>query len=386
MSNHLVYMDNNATTPMAQEVIDAVSDVEREVYGNASSMHSFGRVASALVDKARISIANLLDCEASEVVFTSGASESNNTVFMIAKKMIDDGKKRRIITSTIEHPSIKATVEYFKKNNITVDLVPVDKFGIVKIKDLRDLMSEDVALVSVMTANNETGSIQDVKAISEIAHKYGAYFHTDATQAIGKLKISCREINADYLSLSGHKFYGPKGIGVLYVKNGVPYFPFVHGGEQEGGRRAGTYNTASIYGIGVAANLAVKNLDLERKKLWEMREHLRNGILKSIPDVVINGSQENCLPGTLNVSFPRAEGESILLMLDMKGVAVSTGSACATGSLEPSYVLLASGLDVELAHGSIRFSLGRYNTMEDVDYVLEVLPPIIKKLRAISTR
>jgi len=210
--------------------------------------------------------------------------------------------------------------------------------------------------------------------------------HTDATQAIGKIPVSCKEWNLDYLSCSGHKFYGPKGVGVLYTKSGAPFVPFVHGGEQEHGRRAGTYNTPAIYGLGIAAELAGQNLQDEHDRLWEMREKLRKGIIERVPNVVVNGCQDHCLPGTLDVSFPTAEGESILLLLDMYGIAVSTGSACATGSLEPSYVLLAGGLDVELAHGSIRFSLGRYNTMEDVDYVIEVLPPIIKKLRDLSTR
>lgn len=386
VKNRLVYMDNNATTPMAAEVVNALSYVENEVYGNASSMHLFGRTASTLVEKARKSVATMLDCLPEEIIFTSGASESNNTVFMIAEDLIRRGKGKRILISSIEHPSIISVAGYLRGHGVFVDTVPVDKEGRVILSELKKMITDDVVLVSVMTANNETGTIQDVEKISAMAHEKGALFHTDATQAIGKLPVSCRNINADYLSLSGHKFYGPKGVGVLYIKKGAPFVPFVHGGEQENGRRAGTYNTASIYGIGVAAELAVKNLEEERIRLWEMREHLREGIIRLIPDVVINGSEKNCLPGTLNVSFPRAEGESILLMLDMKGVAVSTGSACATGSLEPSYVLLASGLDVELAHGSIRFSLGRYNSMEDVDYVLQVLPPIISNLRALSTR
>ena len=262
----------------------------------------------------------------------------------------------------------------------------LDREGRVRIDELKKLLGDDVVLVSVMTGNNEPGSIQEVGLISELAHACGALFHTDATQAIGKIEVSCRKWNLDFLSCSGHKFYGPKGVGVLYAKKGVPFQPFVHGGEQEHGRRAGTYNTPAIYGLGIAAKLAKEGLQEEHDRLWAMREKLRKGIMTSIPKVVVNGCQEHCLPGTLDVSFENVEGESILLMLDMRGIAVSTGSACATGSLEPSYVLLASGLDVELAHGSIRFSFGRYNTMEDVDYVLAVLPSIIERLRAISTR
>lgn len=383
----LIYLDNNATTQMAPEVIKAISEAEPVVYGNASSMHSFGREASRLVENARSNIAGLLQCSADEITFTSGASEANNTVFMIARSLIEK-RGGRIVTTTIEHPSIIETVSYLRKCGIQVDQVPVSADGRIKLDELEKLMGKDVVLVSVMTGNNETGAIQPVAEASRIAHSYGALFHTDATQAIGKIKVSCKEWKLDYLSCSGHKFYGPKGVGILFARKGAPFMPFVHGGEQEHGRRAGTYNTISIYGTGVAAKLAMENVEEENRRLWKMREALREGILAKVPHVVVNGCQDHefCLPGTLDVSFENVEGESILLMLDMNGIAVSTGSACATGSLEPSYVLLAGGLDVELAHGSIRFSFGRFNTMEDVEYVLEVLPPIIEKLRAISTR
>ena len=384
----LIYLDNNATTQMAPEVLDAVTKAEPVVFGNASSMHSFGREAGKLVEDSRRNIAQLLDCDPSELIFTSGASEANNTVFMIAASIIRKRGGGRIVTTTIEHPCIMESVKYLRTKGIRIDQAPVQRDGRVNMEELEKLMGPDVVMVSVMTGNNETGSVQPIKAISEMAHRCGALMHTDATQAIGKLKVSCRDWNLDYLSCSGHKFYGPKGVGVLYARTGVPYEPFVHGGEQEHGRRAGTYNTIGIYGTGVAARLAMENIEEESSKLWAMREKLRKGILESIPNVTVNGcaERENCLPGTLDVSFENVEGESILLMLDMEGVAVSTGSACATGSLEPSYVLLACGLDVELAHGSIRFSFGRFNTMEDVDHVLQVLPPIISRLRAISTR
>ena len=384
----LIYLDNNATTQMAPEVLDAVTKAEPVVFGNASSMHSFGREAGKLVEDSRRNIAQLLDCDPSELIFTSGASEANNTVFMIAASIIRKRGGGRIVTTTIEHPCIMESVKYLRTKGIRIDQAPVQRDGRVNMEELEKLMGPDVVMVSVMTGNNETGSVQPIKAISKMAHRCGALMHTDATQAIGKLKVSCRDWNLDYLSCSGHKFYGPKGVGVLYARTGVPYEPFVHGGEQEHGRRAGTYNTIGIYGTGVAARLAMENIEEESSKLWAMREKLRKGILESIPNVTVNGcaERENCLPGTLDVSFENVEGESILLMLDMEGVAVSTGSACATGSLEPSYVLLACGLDVELAHGSIRFSFGRFNTMEDVDHVLQVLPPIISRLRAISTR
>ena len=371
---------------MAPEVVSAMAKAEAQVYGNASSMHTFGRKAAALVEDARSKVAKLLDCNAQEITFTSGASEANNTVFLIAAELIRQGRGSRIVTTTIEHPSIMETVKYLRSLGIRVDQVPVDHEGRVRLDSLEKTLGPDVVLVSVMTGNNETGTIQEIGKISEMAHACGALMHTDATQAIGKIPVSCKKWGLDYLSCSGHKFYGPKGVGVLYARNGAPFVPFVHGGEQEHGRRAGTYNTPAIYGLGIAAELADKNIQDEHDRLWEMREALRKGIIENVPNVVVNGCQEHCLPGTLDVSFPTAEGESILLLLDMYGIAVSTGSACATGSLEPSYVLLAGGLDVELAHGSIRFSLGRYNTMEDVDYVIKVLPPIIKRLRDLSTR
>lgn len=384
----MIYLDNNATTQMAPEVIKAISEAEPVVYGNASSMHTFGREAQKLVEEARANVAELLDCQSSEITFTSGASEANNTVFMIAKSIIDKTGSGRIVTTTIEHPSIIETVKYLRKQGIQIDQAPVSADGRVKMDELEKLMGPDVVLVSVMTGNNETGAIQPIAEISKMAHACGAMMHTDATQAIGKMQVSCKDWDLDYLSCSGHKFYGPKGVGVMYAKKGRPFEPLVHGGEQEHGRRAGTYNTIAIYGLGVAAKLAKENIDEESRKLWAMRERLREGIVANVPNVVVNGckERENCLPGTLDVSFENVEGESILLMLDMAGIAVSTGSACATGSLEPSYVLLAGGLDIELAHGSIRFSLGRFNTMEDVDYVIEVLPPIIKRLRQLSTR
>lgn len=380
-----VYMDNNATTAMAPEVKAALREADR-IFGNASSMHRYGREAAALVSHAREDLAALVGCRPSEVLFTSGATESNNTVFDIARHLITQGKGSRIVTTTIEHPAIIETARYLQSEGIHVDYCPVDNEGRVRIDELEKLVGDDVVLVSVMMGNNESGAVQDTSSAVRIAHAHNALFHTDVTQAVGKLPIDFWKEGFDYMSLSGHKFHGPKGVGALIARKGAPLMPFLHGGHQENGLRPGTYNTQAIYGMGIAARLAKKDLETEAARLWGLREMLRKGIEESIDDVVINGSQEHCLPGTLNVSFPRAEGESILLMLDMAGVAVSTGSACATGSLEPSYVLMATGMDVELAHGSIRFSLGRYNTQEDVRYVLKVLPPIIKKLREMSTR
>ncbi|MFA7188721.1 MAG: cysteine desulfurase family protein [Sphaerochaetaceae bacterium] len=385
MKTRSVYMDNNATTAMAPEVIKALHEAEN-IYGNASSMHSFGRQAAALIKSSRISVAQLLGCNESEVLFNSGATESNNAVFNIARRLIESGKGKKIVTTSIEHPAIIETVKYLRNEGIAVDVCPVDSEGRVKISELEKLVTDDTVLVSVMMGNNESGAIQDIDSACRIAHSHHALFHTDATQAVGKMTIDFNRGGFDYMSLSAHKFYGPKGVGALIVRTGAPLDALLHGGHQENGIRPGTYNTQAIYGMGVAASLAAADLDDEIRRLWEMREALRKGILERIDDVVVNGSQEHCLPGTLDVSFPRAEGESILLMLDMKGVAVSTGSACATGSLEPSYVLMATGMNVEFAHGSIRFSLGRYNSMDDVKYVLDVLPPIIKTLREMSTR
>lgn len=381
-----IYLDNNGTTQTADEVLSFMHQNEG-LYGNASSMHSLGREAASGIEWARERVAELIDGNKENVYFTSGATESNNTVFAIFRDLIDEGSaKDRIILSAVEHPASIETAKYLGKRGYKVDFAPVDRIGRLDLKAFEAMMGPDVALVSVMTGNNESGTIQPVREAARIAHSHGAYFHTDATQAIGKIPVSVKDIGADYLSLSAHKFYGPKGIGVLYAEG--PVSPFIHGGHQEKGVRAGTYSNQAIYGLGKAAELAESGLEEERKKLWEMREALRKGIEERIPEVVVNGSNdpELCLPGTLNISFPGAEGESILLYLDMEGIEVSTGSACATGSLEPSYVLLASGLDVELAHGSVRFSFGRYNTMEDVDYVLTKLPPIISRIRAMSTR
>ncbi len=388
MNRRIVYLDNNATTQIADEVKEIMRDNE-DLYGNASSMHTYGRSSAAGISWAREEVAKLINSDSGEIYFTSGASESNNMVFNIFRDIIDSGSDRnRIIISTVEHPASIETAKYLEGKGYKVSYAPVDNIGRLDLGQLESLLSNDVILVSIMTGNNESGVIQPVKEASELAHKAGAFFHTDATQAIGKIAVDVKDINADYLSLSGHKFYGPKGVGALYVRKGAPVSPFVHGGHQENGMRAGTYNNQAIIGLGKASEIARENLEPERKQLWALREKLRKGIEERIPNVVINGSNDEnlSLPGTLNVSFPSAEGESILLYLDLEGIEVSTGSACASGSLEPSYVLLAAGLPVELAHGSVRFSFGRYNTEEDVEYVLEKLPPVIARIRQMSTR
>ena len=384
-----IYLDNNATTQMAPEVKQIMRENE-DLYGNASSMHAMGRMAESAIAWARGEVKSLIGASAEdEVYFISGSTEGNNTVFNTFRDLIDDGsRKDRILLSTVEHPASIETAKYLKKKGYKIDYIPVDRIGMVDLKALEELMGDDVVLVSVMLGNNESGVIQPVKEASRIAKAHGAYVHTDATQAIGKIPVNVDDLGVDYLTLSGHKFYGPKGVGALYIRKGSPRTPLLHGGHQEGGQRAGTYNNQAIIGLGKAAELARLGLDEERKHLWSLRSALKKGIEERIANVTFNGSDdyETALPGTLDVSFSSAEGESILLYLDLEGIEVSTGSACASGSLEPSYVLLASGLPVEIAHGSVRFSFGRYNTMEDVDYVLEKLPTIIERIRNMSTR
>lgn len=381
-----VYLDNNATTQIAPEVIDAMMNA-MNLYGNASSMHSSGREAMVAIEHAREQVGKLLNVDGDDIIFTSGGSESDNNILYTASVLIDKGSKRdRIIVSTIEHPAIIETCKYLEEKGYKVEYVPVDSFGLVHPSSLEKMMGQDVLLVSIMSANNETGTIQPIKELTHIAHKSGALMHTDAVQAVGKMACDAKDWGVDYVSISGHKFYGPKGVGALYIKKGAPFETFIKGGHQEDGKRAGTYNTINIVGMGEAARLVLEEDPSELEREWHLREKLRTELQERIPSAVVNGHPTLCLPGTLNMSFPQAEGESILLMLDFEGISVSTGSACATGSLEPSYVLLASGLDIELAHGSIRFSLGRYTTEEDIDYVIEKVGPIVKRLREISTR
>ena len=388
-----IYLDYNATTPIHPEVKKVLIE-SFDLYGNPSSLHTPGREANSKIEEARLSIAKLINADPDEIIFTAGGSESNNTVLKYivcnpAKGCSGSrctlGGRNEIITSVIEHPSIISTMECIKEQGGNVVFLDVDSFGKVNLEQLEDKISTKTALVSIMMANNEIGTIQNIKKISEIAKKYGALVHTDAVQSVGKLPVDVKDLGVDYLSLSGHKIYAPKGIGVLYLRKGSPYCPFVHGGHQEAGRRAGTLNNIGIIGLGKAAELAMKDMDIEYIKVKSLRDRLKKGIFAKIPDIKINGHPDDCLPNTLNVSFPGAEGESILLYLDLEGIAVSTGSACSSDSLEPSPVLLSIGLGPELAHGSIRFSMGRENTEEDIDYVLEKLPPVIEKIRKMST-
>ena len=383
MSNR-IYLDYNATTPMSPEVLDFYKD-QLSLYANASSLHEDGRRAKKEIEIARKNVADLVNVLPEEIIFTSGGSESNNTVF---NTMINLGKKlgkNLIVTTEIEHPCVLEASKRLADFGMEVVYLPVDEYGLVKEDEYKAALERNPLLVSVMTANNEIGTVQDIKKLAKLAHEKGALFHTDAVQAAGKIPVDLKDWDVDYATFSGHKIYGPKGVGALFVKTGCKIEPLIRGGHQEKGYRAGTYNAPSIAAYGKAAELAKADIEHYMTFTRSLREKLKNGLLEKIPNIKINGHPENVLPNTLDVSFPGAEGEAILLHLDLLGVDVSTGSACASGSLEPSHVLMATGLGPELAHGSIRFSFGKYNTEKDVDYILEKFPPVIDRLRKMST-
>ena len=383
MSNR-IYLDYNATTPMSPEVLDFYKE-QLSLYANASSFHEDGRRAKKEIEIARKNVADLVNVLPEEIIFTSGGSESNNTVF---NTMINLGKKlgkNLIVTTEIEHPCVLEASKRLADFGMEVVYLPVDEYGLVKEDEYKAALERNPLLVSVMTANNEIGTVQDIKKLAQLAHEKGALFHTDAVQAAGKIPVDLKDWDVDYATFSGHKIYGPKGVGALFVKTGCKIEPLIRGGHQENGFRAGTYNAPSIAAYGKAAELAKADIEHYMTFTRSLREKLKNGLLEKIPNIKVNGHPENVLPNTLDISFPGAEGEAILLHLDLLGVDVSTGSACASGSLEPSHVLMATGLGPELAHGSIRFSFGKYNTESDVDYILEKFPPVIDRLRKMST-
>ena len=389
MAKRRIYMDHNATTPLHPEVKKIMKKAMDE-FGNPSSLHAFGRQAKKMVEDAREKIASFINATPEDIIFTGSGSEANNTVlsiFTCPVALCAPCRKEGadIITTEIEHPCILETSKCLASKGVKISYLKADCLGKVNIEQLKQEITEATGLVSVMTANNEIGTIQDVKQIAEIAHKNRALFHTDAVQAVGKIPVDVKELNADFLTLSAHKIYGPKGIGALYVKKGTPFCPLIRGGHQEKGRRAGTENTLGIIGLGKAIEMRAKEMKDEEKRLLKFKEILKNAIEEKIPDVRFNGHPHDCLTGTLNISFDGAEGEAILLYLDEAGIAVSTGSACASGTLDPSHVLLATGTALERAHGSIRISMGRENTMKDVEYVIDILPKIIKKVRSMST-
>jgi len=384
-----VYLDNNATTPLHPEVKKVMMEA-MDIFGNPSSLHHIGRQSKELVDQARAKIADFIGADPEEIIFVGSGSEANNTVLSSMTCTPHEScqlfrKEPAVITTTIEHPCILETAKCLRDRGSKVLLLNVKEDGKVDVEQYKNSISDQTSLVSIMMANNETGTIQDIKMLADIAHEHGALFHTDSVQAVGKIPVNVKELGVDFLSMSGHKIYGPKGIGVLYVKKGVGYCPLIRGGHQERGRRAGTENTLGIIGLGKAIEMRALEMESEAKKLMGLKSKLKQGLIDNIPDIRFIGNQADCLPGTVNVSFDGAEGEAILLYLDLDGIAVSTGSACASGSLDPSHVLLAMGLPAEVAHGSIRISMGRHTTAEEIDYMIEKLTHSIGKIREMST-
>lgn len=378
-----VYLDNNATTRMREEVMEAMLPYCKDIYGNASSIHQFGRPARKAIDGARADVADLLGAaSAEEIIFTSGGTESDNFAIKGVVHALRS-KGNHIITTAIEHQAVLNTCKFLEKEGCKVKYLGVDKYGIINLDELKKAITDKTILITIMYANNEIGTIEPIEEISKIVKEKGVYFHIDAVQAVGKLAFKVKDINADLLSMSGHKIYGPKGIGAIYIKKGTKITQEMHGGHHEMNKRAGTENVPGIVGLGKAAELAKKEIP-EENKIKDLRDYLYKGITSNIGDVRLNGHPEKRLQNTLNISFTYLEGESIILNLDMEGIAVSTGSACTSGTLEPSHVLTAMGVDAVNTQGSVRFSLGRYNTKEDMDYVIETLPPIIKRLRTMS--
>ena len=378
-----IYMDNAATTAVSPEVLQAMLPYFTDIYGNPSSIHSTGRDARRAVDAARKQVAAAIGAQPTEIYFTAGGSESDNWAIKgtaFAKR----AKGSHIITSQIEHHAVLHTCAWLEKQGFEVTYLPVDEFGRVRVEDVEKAITDKTILISIMAANNEIGTLQPITEIGKLAKSRGILFHTDAVQAMGAIPIDVNAMNIDMLSMSGHKFHGPKGIGVLYVRKGVHPDIFMHGGAQERGQRAGTENLAGIVGIGKAIELATQNLEANAARMSRLRDKLIDGILAEIPDVRLNGHRTERLPNNVNVSIRYIEGEAMLLRLDLAGIAGSSGSACTSGSLDPSHVLLAIGLPHEIAHGSLRLSLGTDTTEEQVDEVLRVLPGIVKDLRAMS--
>lgn len=378
----VVYVDNNATTKVAPEVLEAMLPYFSELYGNPSSMHFFGGQVQKKINEAREQIADFLGAEPSEIVFTSCGTESDNAA--VFGTLNSYPEKRHFITTRVEHPAIINLVPYLERRGYKVTTLSVNREGQLDLDELKEALTEDTALVSVMYANNETGVIFPIEKIGEIVKSKGIPFHTDAVQAAGKIPLNMKNSTVDMLSISGHKLHAPKGIGVLYIRKGTKFSPFLIGGHQEKGRRGGTENVPYIIGLGKACELAKKNIEEENTRVKALRDYLEAKILEKIPNTLVNGDRVNRLPNTLSVSFEYVEGESILLMLSDLGICASSGSACTSGSLEPSHVLRAMGVPFTAAHGSIRFSLSIYNTKEEMDYIIEHLPPIIQKLRDIS--
>jgi cysteine desulfurase len=377
-----IYLDNNATTKIAPEVLHDMLPYLTDLYGNPSSMHTFGGSLRKKIEEARERVATLLGAEPDEIIFTSCGTESDNTAIMSAVESYPH--KRHIITTRVEHPAVFNFVKHLARKGLRVTFIPVDNLGRFDMETFLKALDDDVVVVSVMYANNESGVIFPIEKIGQILRERKIIFHTDAVQAVGKIPIDLKKLPVDMLSLSGHKLHAPKGVGALYVRRGTRFYPYIIGGHQENGRRAGTENLASIVGLGKACELAARNIEKEINYLSKLRDKLENRLLELCPDTRVNGDRENRLPNTTNISFEYVEGEAILLRLNEYGICASSGSACTSGSLEPSRVLRAMGVPFTAIHGSIRFSLSRYNTEEEIDKVIEIMPKIIKELRELS--
>jgi len=378
-----IYMDNNATTQVDPAIVEEMLPYFSEQFGNPSSMHSFGNKVGMAIKKARKQIQDLLGVEHdSEIVFTSCGTESDSTAILSALKALPDRKE--IITSVVEHPAVLSLCEFLEKDGYTIHRIGVDSKGRLNMDEYKKALSSNVAIVSIMWANNETGTLFPVEELAELAHAAGVMFHTDAVQAVGKIQIDLKNTKIDMLSLSGHKLHAPKGIGVLYLRRGTRFRPLLRGGHQERGRRAGTENTASIVALGKACEMAGQHIEFENTMVKAMRDRLEEGILEAVSHAFVTGDIENRLPNTANVAFEYIEGEAILMLLNKAGIAASSGSACTSGSLEPSHVMRAMGIPYTAAHGTIRFSLSRYNTMHEVEEVIKAIPSIMEKLRKLS--
>jgi cysteine desulfurase len=379
-----IYFDHNATTPVDPEVADVVSKTIRDDFGNASSVHHFGQQAKALLDDARTAIAELIGAEPSEIVFTSGGTEADNFAIRGVAEALEPTGRRHLITSAIEHEAVLNTCKALARRGWKTTLLPVDASGIVRADALTDALTDQTALVSVMHANNEIGTVQPIAELARLARAAGALSHTDAVQSVGKLDVHVRELGVDLLSLSAHKFNGPKGVGALWIRRGTRIGAILTGGKHERNRRAGTENVPAIAGLGVAARLAARKSDAEGRRLATLRNRLEEEVLARIPGTAINGVRQPRVPNTTNISFDGIEAESLLIALDLEGIAVSTGSACSSGTLEPSHVLRAMGLPAHRTQNSIRISLGAGNTDEEVSYFLEKLPGVVTKLRSLT--
>ena len=379
-----IYFDHNATTPLAESVTETVLTTMKNHFGNASSVHSFGQTAKSIVDDARGKIATLIGATPQEIVFTSGGTESNNLALRGVAGSVSS-KKTHIIASAIEHEAVLKTVKDLSGQRCNISVIPSDRDGLILPEALEKIITPETALVSVMHANNEIGTIQPIEQLAEIAHAHGALFHVDAVQSAGKLPICVKSFGVDLLSLSAHKFNGPKGVGALWIKRGLRLSPHSTGGKQERNRRVGTENVPALSGFGVAADLAKQHLDQNSQNIGQLRNQLESGILDAVPGAIVNGSTDRRISNTTNISFERIEAESLLIALDLEGIAVSTGSACSSGTLEPSHVLKAMGLSPHRTQSSIRFSLGLGNSQEHINRALEIMPRVVDRLRQLSS-